>query len=209
MEIESLVVEGLLSSEIYARKVVSHVLPEFFREKKNQIIVEKFRGFFLKYDSVPTTEVMEAECSVCAGISADLNAEVEDVLRKKSENEIQVQWLVDKTEKFCRDRAVYNAILESLQIIEGTDTKLTEDAIPGILQKALQVEFNPRIGTSYSDDAEERFNAYTEKTDKLPFDLDILNKITDGGLPKESLLLLLAMCVHPDTEVEIRLTPKS
>ena len=114
------------------------------------------------------------------------------------------QWLIDTTEKWCRDRAIYLALMESIKIADGQDEKKSRDSIPAILQEALAIGFDSHIGHDYLKDYLERYESYHRKEDKIPFDLEYFNKITKGGLPNKTLNIALAGCVHPETKVKIR-----
>jgi hypothetical protein len=116
-----------------------------------------------------------------------------------------MEWLLQKTEQFCKDRAVYNAILQGIQIIEGKDKQLTQEAIPKILADALAVSFDQHVGHDYVDDADSRYDFYHRVEEKVSFDLDLMNKITAGGLSKKSLNVCLAGCVHPETKIRVRI----
>ena len=115
------------------------------------------------------------------------------------------QWLVENTEKFCQERALHNAILESIHILDGKEKTKAKGSIPQILTEALSISFDPNIGHDYIDDAEKRYDFYHKIEKRIPFDLDFFNKITKGGMPQKTLNVALAGCVHPDTKVRIRI----
>lgn len=133
-----------------------------------------------------------------------LNA-VEQIKEEKSEQ----QWLIDKTEKFCQEKAIYNAVLESIGILD-VNSKSTKDkgAIPKILSDALAVSFDSHVGHDYLADSDARYEFYHRTEKKIPFDLDFMNKITKGGIPAKTLNVFLAGCVHPDTKVKVRFRKK-
>ena len=116
-----------------------------------------------------------------------------------------LDWLVEKTEKFCQEKAVYNGIMKSIQILDNKDPKLTKDSIPQVLSDALAVSFDTNIGHNFLDDAEARYEFYHRKELRLPFNLEYFNTITKGGLPKKTLSVCLAGCVHPDTKIRVRM----
>ena len=123
----------------------------------------------------------------------------------QSEYMTREEWLLDQTEKFCQDRAIYNAIMQSIQIMDDKTGKMTKGAIPQLLSDALAVSFDTSIGHDFIEDADARFEFYHRKEERIPFDIELLNKITRGGLPRKTLNILLAGCVHPDTEVKVRI----
>lgn len=118
------------------------------------------------------------------------------------------KWIVDQTEKFCQEKAVYNAIMESIQILDNKDPNRTKGSIPSILSDALSVSFDSRIGHDYIDMYSDRYDFYHRTEKRIPFDLEFLNKITNGGLPQKTLNIVLAGCVHPDTKVKVRIRKK-
>ena len=121
---------------------------------------------------------------------------------------VELEWLVDSTEKWCKDRAVYLAIMESISIIDGKSGESGEGMIPDILSKALSVTFDTNVGHDYLENADGRFDFYHKKEDKIAFDLDMFNVITGGGIPRKTLNIILAGCVHPETPIRVRIHKK-
>jgi hypothetical protein len=127
-----------------------------------------------------------------------------EVVERLTEKEQNQQWILERTEKFCKDQSIYNAIMESISILDGSNTKFNKEAIPSLLQDALAISFDKNIGHDFFDDADRRYDFYHLKEERVPFGLEMFNKITKGGLPKKTLNVCLAGCVRPDTKVKIR-----
>jgi len=191
--IEQKIISNLMFNGEFARKTAPFISPDYFLEKPERAVVRDVLAFFGKYNKMPTPDVVKIEL----GNRKDLtDKEVDEACRVVSNlaaDNSDMAWLVDNTEKFCKDRAVYNAILSSIKIIDGKDPQHTQEALPKILQDALSVSFDQHVGHDYLADADMRFDFYHRKEDKLPFDIDLLNKITAGGLNKKSLNCVIAM----------------
>lgn len=191
IELEKTILRNLLTREPFMRKVLPFIQKDYFegvyRELFNTVV-----KFVAKYNKLPTQEALKIELD-----EVTLNAEMythaidilPDIFSPKDEDE---EWLLDTTEKWCQDRAVYLAIMESIQIIDGKHQKLAKNAIPDVLQKALAVCFDTNIGHDYFENLDERYDFYHEQEDRIPFDLDHLNTITKGGLPNKTLNIVLA-----------------
>ena len=192
MKIEESIIRGLMTDEEFTRRVSPHIEKNFFQDRSEAMIVGEIIEFFAKFGTLPTKEILRVQIGQKTGISEDVYSNSISLVDKIEPIEQNRDWLLEKTEKFCKDRSVYNAIVDSLKIIEGSDKQRTPDAIPSILQNALSISFNNEVGHSYIDDAASRFEFYTRKEERLPFDLEILNKITNGGLPKKTLSMVLA-----------------
>jgi replicative DNA helicase len=192
MRIEPKILANMIHNEEYTRKVAPFVKPEYFSDKVDNVICQEITQFFLKFNKLPTQDIIKIEA---AGRKDLTDKELNEVVKQidtLTEDKTNLDWLVDNTEKFCKDRAVYNAILNGIKIINGDDKQNTPEALPKILQDALAVSFDQHIGHSYIEDADERFEFYHRKEEKLPFDLDMMNKITSGGLSRKSLNVVLA-----------------
>ena len=192
MKIEESIIRGLMTDEEFTRRVSPHIEKNFFQDRSEAMIVGEIIEFFAKFGTLPTKEILRVQIGQKTGISEDVYSNSLSLVDKIEPIEQNRDWLLEKTEKFCKDRSVYNAIVESLKIIEGSDKQRTPDAIPSILQNALSISFNNEVGHSYIADAASRFEFYTRKEERLPFDLEILNKITNGGLPKKTLSMVLS-----------------
>ena len=190
--IEKTTLSNLVFNETYTRKVLPFLKPEYFSNPEERIVFEEITKFVEKYNNNPTKEALSIEVDGRKDINDEQFKKVTQIIETLSDAEVDMNWLVETTEKFCKDKAVYNAILNGIQIIEGKDKQHTPEAIPSILTDALSVAFDSHIGHDYVDDGEERFQFYHKKEEKLEFDLEYFNKITKGGLPQKTLNIALA-----------------
>ena len=192
MNIEQVILRNLLVDEKYMRKVLPFIKPDYFEGVYKNLFKEVGK-FVAKYNKLPTHESFKIELDEATGFSDEQYRHAVEILPEifKSE-EIDQDWLVDKTEKWCQDRAVHNAIMESITIIDGKHPTLSKNALPDLLTKALGVSFDANIGHDYIEDFNQRFDFYHTDEEKIPFDLDMFNKITKGGLPNKSLNIALA-----------------
>lgn len=190
---EDIVLTNLLKSEKYARRVIPFLEQSYFSEKSEKIIFASVIEHYEKYNIMPTrTEVKHALDSL-ENINDDLYTETLELLKTlKSKDEPDYDWLVDTTEAWCQERAIYNAVMNSISILDGEDEKHSKHAIPDLLKEALSISFNTEIGHDYLDQAEKRFEFYSLDTPRLPFDIEIFNKITNGGIPDKTLNIILA-----------------
>lgn len=192
MRIENQIFGNLLEKEDYARKVMPFLDPKYFTDRTDRIIFEEISKFFAQYNTIPSKDVIKIEVSNRRDVTEEqvkLANEIVDSVDSTTTND---DWLIDSTEKFCKDKAVYNAILDSIKIIEGKDKVLNQDAIPSILSDALAVSFDSHVGHDYLEDSDARYDFYHRVEEKLPFDIELLNKITNGGLSKKTLNIILA-----------------
>lgn len=210
MIIEQTIISNLVLSEEYARKVLPFIEAEYFNNRSDLALINEIASFYEKYNSPPSKEALRVQLIQRSDLSdTDLQTSIDLVDKIGEEPAAKKEWLIEQTEKFCKEKSVYNAILKSIRIIEGTDTKLSQDAIPKLLQDALGVSFDTAVGHSYDEDVEARYDFYTKREERLPFDLDMMNRVTNGGLTRKSLTLVVAECVHPDTKVLVRIKKKS
>lgn len=193
MRIEQKILSSLIHDEEFTRKTAPFIKPSYFQERLEKVVSQEILSFFEKYNKQPTRDIIKIELGNRRDLTdkelAEAQRVVDDLQPDRSSSS---EWMLSKTEEFCKDRAVYNAILESIKIIDGKETKLTQEAIPKILQDALAVSFDQHVGHDYINDAESRFDFYHKKEDKIAFDLELLNLITAGGLSKKSLNVVLA-----------------
>src|SRR6056300_1751631 len=192
MRIEQTILSNLLHNEEYARKVLPFVNKRYFSERKEAIIFEEYQNFFDKYNKPITKEILVIEVSSRKDLTDKEYNEFSDYINKIEHAPTNTDWLYNETESFCKKKAVYNAILDSIGIIDGKDKQRSEDAIPSMLSDALGVSFDSHVGHSYIDDSDSRFEYYHRVEEKIRFDLDMLNKITKGGLSKKTLNVVLA-----------------
>ena len=190
--IERTTLSNLVYNEPYARKVLPFIKPEYFSNRHERVVFEEINLFMDKYGNQPTKEALSIELDNRKDLNEDEFKSVQQIVETLSNAQVDMQWLVDTTEKFCKDKAVYNAILNGIQIIEGKDKEHTAEAIPSILSEALAVAFDQNVGHDYVENGEERYEFYHRKEEKLEFDLDYFNKITKGGLPQKTLNIALA-----------------
>ena len=191
-KVETTILRNLLCSEEFYRKVVPFVKPEYFQEPQEKVIFEEIQDFSTKYDKLPTKEVLVINLQQRSDLNEDTFKKSTDQIQQFTDEWVDHTWLVDTTEKWCQERAVYNALLKSIQIADGGDDKLTNDAIPSILQDALAVSFDEYIGHDYINNAEQRYEYYHKDELKIPFDLEKFNLVTKGGIPNKTLNIALA-----------------
>jgi len=190
--IELTILTNLIHNEEYLRKVVPFLSKDYFHSNDQKEVFELISGFVKKYNKSPTLESLEIslqDLTLPENLFKDCSDLIKNLKQDTTEN---IEWLTERTESFCKDKAVYNAILRSISIIDGKDKQLSKEGIPDILQEALSTCFDSSVGHDYIDDAEARFDFYNHKEDKIPFDLEYFNKITDGGLPNKTLNVIMA-----------------
>jgi len=196
MAIDSTILSNLTLNEEYARKVLPFLKEDYFQGVTERILFKHIEQYFDKYKAIPDKDILFHEVENDDSLSeSDYNAAVgaiNSLVDDYGDEPVNFDWLVDKTEAFCQEKAVYNAIMESIHIIDGKSKSKTKQAIPSILSDALGVSFDHHIGHDFLDDYEERFDFYHKKEERVPFDLEYFNKITKGGLPRKSLNIILA-----------------
>ncbi len=190
--VELLVLRSLLHNEEYARKVVPFIQGDYFEQPSQKIVFEEVSSFITEYDELPTKEALYIEVEKRNDVNEEIYKQVKELIGVLNDEPADEDWLVNTSEKWCRDRAIYLALMESIQLADGKDDKKGRDAIPSILSDALAVSFDNNIGHDYLKDYEERYESYHRKEDKIPFDLEYFNKITKGGIPNKTLNIALA-----------------
>jgi len=190
--IENKILSNLIHVEDYMRKVIPFIKDVYFDNVSEKTIFQEILDFINQYDSLPTKSVLTIEVENRKDLSEDMFKECVTIIDSFTDEKVDQTWLVDSTEKWCKERAVYLALMESVKIADGKDEKKNRDAIPSILSEALSVSFDDHIGHDYFADAESRYEFYHLKEDKIKFDLDMFNKITKGGLPRKTLNIALA-----------------
>ncbi len=190
--IEQTALTQLVTNEEYARKVLPHIRADYFSDKTERTVFEEIKKFVSKYSKIPTQTSLEIEVSNRKDLTGDDFTKVIGVIKKLESTDVDFDWLVDTTEQFCKDKAVYNAIVEGIQIIDGKDRGRDVSAIPSILTDALAVGFDNHVGHDYLLDSDSRYEYYHTVEEKIPFDLEFFNKITKGGLPPKTLNIALA-----------------
>jgi replicative DNA helicase len=190
--IETTILRNLVFNEDYSRKVIPFIQPDYFEQKTEKVIFEEIVQFIVKYGSAITVEALNIEVENRTDLTEDQIKEIREINRSLNDSPVENRWLLDTTEKWCRDRAIYLALMESIHIADGNSKDKNRDAIPTILSDALAVSFDNNIGHDYLQNYEERYDFYHKKEDKIEFDLEYFNKITKGGLPNKTLNIALA-----------------
>jgi len=191
-KVEFLILRNLLHNEEYTRKVIPFLKSEYFEDTNQRIVFEEILSFVQEYNQLATKEVLCIEVEKRKDINDTSFQEIVHLISNLDDVPIEMSWLVDTTEKWCRDRAIYLALMESIHIADGKDEKKNRDSIPNILSDALAVSFDNHVGHDYLLDYEQRYELYHKKEDKIEFDLEYFNKITKGGLPNKTLNIALA-----------------
>jgi replicative DNA helicase len=195
MKLETTILKNLVYSEEYTRKVLPFIQADYFSDNKEKIVFKLVSEFINKYKTLPTHEALVIDLTDSktlndVEVKGALNL-LEEINQNKKEPTEQ-QWLVEQTEKFCQDKAIYNAIMESVSILDDTKSTKSKGEIPKLLSNALGVSFDSNVGHDYINDSSSRFDFYHKQESRIPFDIDLLNKITKGGLPNKTLNICLA-----------------
>ena len=190
--IEETILRNLLHNEEYYRKVVPFLKAEYYENYHEKIIFEEIAEFSSKYDKVPTKEILTINLQNRNDLTDESFQSSVQTVSSLSDDWVDYDWLLDATEKWCQDRAIYLALMSSIKIADGGDKKISKDAIPGILQEALAVSFDEHIGHDYIEQAKDRYEFYHRKEEKVPFDLEKFNYITKGGISNKTLSVALA-----------------
>jgi len=195
MKIEKIILSNLIRNDEYLRKVLPFLKQDYFTESTEKIIFNEIHKFTTHYNSTPQIEAIELAIQERRNLT---NEEVEKCesylqeIKKSTQEKSEIQWLVNETERFCQEKAIYNAVLGSISILDGKDKTHDKGAIPKILSDALGVSFDNSIGHDYLENSDERYEFYHKHEEKIPFDLEYFNKITKGGLPNKTLNIALA-----------------
>ena len=190
--LEQVILRNLLTDENYMRKVLPFVKPDYF-EGVYRILFKEAGKFVGKYNKLPTAETFKIELDQSDRIAGEQYTVAVDLLPQLfNKDPVDEEWLLNNTEKWCQDRAIYNAIMESISIIDGKHETMTKGALPDLLSKALGVAFDTNVGHDYIENYEQRFDFYHTEEDRIPFDLEYFNKITKGGVPRKTLNIALA-----------------
>ena len=190
--VEFLILRNLLHNEEYVRKVIPFIKSDYFENRSQKIVYEEILKFVEQYNKPVTKEILCIETEKRQDITDGDYKEITQLISSLEEAPTEFEWLISTTEKWCRDRAIYLALMESISIADGQDEKKNRDAIPTILSDALAVSFDTHVGHDYLQDYEARYESYHKKEDKVEFDLEYFNKITKGGLPNKTLNIALA-----------------
>ena len=190
--LEIIILTNLTKDENFTRKVLPFIRADYFEDQDNVFVFLAIKDYIEKYNKTPTQESLHIAALNSNATPSEIK-QVDLIMEGyKDDDKVNIEWLIDETEKWCKDRAVYNAIMESIQIIDGKTPDISADALPDLLTKALQVGFDTNVGHDFIEDADKRFDFYNRVENKVPFDLEMFNKITEGGLSNKTLNIALA-----------------
>ena len=192
--IEKTILRNLLKNEAYARKTLPFIKDEYFTVDEDRIMFTEIRNFIVKYNTLPSFDALYIEVDSLKGLRQDqIDAIRSDIdAFRKDDTDTTLDWLIDTTEQFCQDKAIYHAIMKSIDIMNNKGGSLTKGAIPELLKDALSVTFDPNVGLDYLENADAQFDYYHRILERMPFDLEYFNRITNGGIPKKTLNVALA-----------------
>ena len=191
-KLELTILKNLIHDDDYARKVIPFINLDYFDVRAETVLCQEIIEFIAKYNKSITTEILDLEIQNRDDLTEQEFKDIREIIPTLSESDINTEWLIDATEKWCRDRAIYLALMSSIKIADGQDEKKGRDAIPSILSDALAVSFDNHVGHDYLEDYEQRYESYHKREDKIPFDLEFFDRITKGGLPNKTLNIALA-----------------
>ena len=203
--IENSIISHLIFNEDFTRKVLPFLKDEYFHDQSFRTIFKLVDNYVKNYNSSPSKEALLIELNNTDKLSESIFKKCKDTITGLTAENTDIKWLIDQTEKFCQDKAIHNAILKSIQILDEGSSDLSRGSIPKVLSDALAVSFDVSIGHDYLQDTDARYEFYHRKEDRIEFDLEYFNKITKGGLPRKTLNIILAGCVHPDTLITVRI----
>ena len=196
MRIEETILRNLIYNEEYTRKVLPFLDNKYFHDFSEKVLFEEVAKHLATYNNCPTRETLEISLGALGTVSEDQYKDLMEsveMMERGKDNPVDIEWLMAETEKFCQDKALYNAIMGSIEIIDDNKKTTTGTGeIPKMLSDALSVSFDPNVGHDYIEDSEDRFEYYHKVEERIEFDLDLMNKITKGGLPKKSLNVIMA-----------------
>ena len=190
--IERTVLSNLIHNEEYTRRVLPFIKEDYFSDRLEKILFTEIYKFVNKYNALPSKEALSIEMNGSTSINEDEYKKVTDIISTLNKEPVNIDWLRDTTEKFCKDRAIHNAILGGIQIIDGKDKERTPEYLPEMLSNALSVSFDQKVGHDYLIETKDRFDFYKKKEERLQLDLEFFNKITRGGIPSKTLNICLA-----------------
>lgn len=207
--LEQTILKNLIYNEEYSRKVLPFIRSDYFSDNIEKTVFKEVFDFTNHYKNPPTHEALVINFTEKRDVSEDVvkgAIELLNELNQAKEEPTETSWLIDQTEKFCQGKAIYNAIMESVGILDSKSHNKSKGEIPQLLSDALGVSFDNTVGHDYINDSDARYEAYHRVESRIKFDLDLFNKITKGGLPIKTLNIALAGCVHPDTKIKIRMS---
>ena len=191
-KIEKVILQNLANDDVFMRKVIPFLKRDYFIDNNEKIVYDKIKNFIDEYNVIPTKDALVIAAQNDKSLNEDQYKEVVELIHDLEPTDHNKDWLYKETEKFCKDKAIYNAILQSISIIDGRDKARSEDGIPQLLQDALGVCFDNNVGHDYIESADKRYEFYHRVESRVPFDLEYFNKITNGGMPNKTLNVCLA-----------------
>ena len=192
LKIEEVALSKLILNDTFTRKVLPFIKDDYFETPSHKILFSTLSEYVNKFETTPEPNALKIEVEKRRDISEEIYQEVEQFLNNLDRDQYNEDWLIETTEKWCKEKAIYIALMESVKIADGQDKTRTKDAIPSIMSEALGVCFDDHVGHDYIQDSDERYDFYHKKEEKIPFDIEYLNKITKGGLPNKTLNIALA-----------------
>lgn len=204
MRIETVILSNLVTNEDYCRKVLPFLTRDYFHEETEAVLFELTKKHITDYNTLPSIEILALSINELP-LAENIHKQAMEYLKELGGKEKDEKWLLDKTEEFCQEKAIHNAIMQAIQVLNGKDKLMGKGAIPELLSDALSVSFDTHIGHDWLDDFASRFDFYHLVENRIAFDLEYFNLITNGGLPGKTLTCILAGCVHPDTLVKVRI----
>jgi hypothetical protein len=202
----------LIQNEAFTRAVLPYIREEYFNDIDDREAFKQVRSFILKYNARPTFEALRIELDSVKNLDAETSKKI-GVMLDQMEADTSLPpnypWLLDTTEKFCQDRSLYLALVESVKIANNNAAGVSKGAIPAILAEALSISFDPEVGHDYTEDFDFRYEYYHKIEARLPFDIELFNTATKGGIPTKTLNIILGGCVHPETKIRVRLRRKT
>ena len=194
MEIDQLILKNLIRNEEYTRKVLPFLKEEYFLSDDSKVLFQAIQDFIIRYNTTPTHDALIVDINTKQGLREETVKTIKQTLDTftASQEDTNLDWLISSTEKFCQEKAIYNAIMKSIDIMNNNKSTQSKGAIPQLLSDALAISFDPNIGHDYIQDFDRRYEYYHRVEERIPFDLEFFNKITGGGLPKKTLNICLA-----------------
>ena len=192
LKIEEITLSKLILNDTYTKKVLPFIKDDYFDTPTHKVLFSTLSEYVNKFETTPEPNALKIEVEKRRDISEEIYQEVEQFLNNLDRDHYNEDWLIETTEKWCKEKAIYIALMESVKIADGQDKTRTKDAIPSIMSEALGVCFDDHVGHDYIQDSDERYDFYHRKEEKIPFDIEYLNKITKGGLPNKTLNIALA-----------------
>ena len=192
LKIEEITLSKLILNDTYTKKVLPFIKDEYYDSQSHKILFSTLSEYVNKFETTPEPNALKIEVEKRRDISEEIYKEVEQFLNNLDRDHYNEDWLIETTEKWCKEKAIYIALMESVKIADGQDKTRTKDAIPSIMSEALGVCFDDHVGHDYIQDSDDRYDFYHRKEEKIPFDIEYLNKITKGGLPNKTLNIALA-----------------